>query len=567
MSAKVWLNSLSVQIVLLLTLALFPLGAVAIYQTSRVEAQSSRNADLALLALTGQAAKAEELTIERAFGAASFLAAVAGDFVGNPERCSRDLQRYVANNETYSFVGIVPVSGLMTCSSSGQTFDFSDWPDFDAIIEAQERTVVLNRAAPLSNQSVLVVSEPLEINGEFSGFISISIPLGRLPDTTDTMVELGLKELVMINSQGEILTSRDTPEAALDEMPADRTLFEIVETGNDAFQSVNRVGHWRAYTVVPIEGSPVSVLSVWAVKDGLASQVSAYLTPAVFPVLMWLASMAVAMLSIYTLVTRHLIQLRRDMDNFGETREVADLPSASMPNEIRVLADNFNNLTVDILHDEAAMENSVREKNVLIKEVHHRVKNNLQLISSIMNMQIRRAEHDETKSVLGRIQDRVLSLATIHRDLYQSQSGGRVNAQNLISEIVENTADLAVAEHSSLEIKTDIDAVLLYPDQAVPLSLMVAEGMTNAMKYIGAGQTGRPFIHASLKQDGSTCTFALVNSTGGVSEIESTGLGGQLINAFAMQLGGQLDLEDAGGTYTMRIQFEIEEFVAEARDY
>jgi len=101
-----------------------------------------------------------------------------------------------------------------------------------------------------------------------------------------------------------------------------------------------------------------------------------------------------------------------------------------------------------------------------------------------MNMQIRSARSDETKSVIASIQERVRSLASIHKDLYQSQNEGRVDAGNLVSGIIDNTFDLGVSSEYDIDLDARIDAVLLYPDQAVPLSLLVAEAATNIMKYV-----------------------------------------------------------------------------------
>lgn len=105
MTTPKWYNSLRVQIVLLLTLALFPLGAVAIYQTNRVQGEADRNAELALLALTSRAAKSEELILERAFGVAGFFASLAEDFVNDTDRCTRDLQRFIRDSDVFSFIG------------------------------------------------------------------------------------------------------------------------------------------------------------------------------------------------------------------------------------------------------------------------------------------------------------------------------------------------------------------------------------------------------------------------------------------------------------------------------
>lgn len=238
-----------------------------------------------------------------------------------------------------------------------------------------------------------------------------------------------------------------------------------------------------------------------------------------------------------------------------------------MPNEFRDLNNNFAQMTDDLMQDEAKLEDALREKNVLIKEVHHRVKNNLQLISSIMNMKIRTARHEETKSVLSRLQDRVLSLAMIHRDLYQSQNGGMVDVGKLVSDVVQNTFEVAISSNAAADLQTDIDHVMLFPDQAVPLSLLTAEGMTNAMKYLGASSAQKPWINVSLKQDGKQCVLILANAVGSITNAESTGLGAQLINAFAIQLGAKIDIDDAAGSYKMTVRFAAAEFEPETPDF
>jgi two-component sensor histidine kinase len=568
MRQGLWYNSLGVLTIVLMTLALLPLGAVAVYQTNRVASEAEKSAELAMLTITADAAKAEELLIERAFGAARVLATLAKDYINDPSQCTRDFGRFVQNDPRYSLVGILPLSGLMTCSSSETEYDFSQAAGFAQRMQDRVPTIEVNTRAPLSGTSVFFVSEPYEIDGEFAGFVSISIPHAGLPQTLASLRDLGLEELMTLNSDGEVLTARSDLEPALDELPSEQALRSMLSSGSRAFQGKNQLGERRRYSVVPIKGSPATVLGVWRTSDGLARQVVGNVRPWLFPVLMWGASMCVAMLSIYMLVLRHLTKLRRRMTAFAEDRDVqVSKDLGPVPNEVAELYGHFDRMTDTVLHEEAALEDSLREKNVLIKEVHHRVKNNLQLISSIMNMKIRTAEHHETKTVLARLQDRVLSLATIHRDLYQSQHGGMVNVGSLVSEITENSLEVAIASIKAIDVETDIDPILLYPDQAVPLSLLVAEAITNAIKYLGNSKGQRSSIAVTLKQSGADCTLKISNTVGLSKEVESTGLGGQLMNAFAIQLGGQLETEDLTDRFTMTVTFKVADFVPDARDF
>ncbi|SPH19572.1 putative sensor histidine kinase pdtaS [Ascidiaceihabitans donghaensis] len=561
-------RNLLVQTMLLMTLALLPLGAVAIFQTNRVATEAENSAQLALLAVTGRAAKTEELLIERAFGVAQFFGSIAGDFVDDPDACTEHLGSFIENDDTYSFIGILPISGLMTCSSTGQDYDFSSFPNFKPIMDAQKRSIEVNRNAALTGKSVFIVSEPFELDGAFAGFISISIPHDGLPNVSDQIEALGLQELVTFNADGEILTARSDIDTAALQLPASMPLDTLSTTQTRAFKAKNTAGEARRYTVVPIEGSPATVMGIWRVDTGLGNHIAAFIQPALFPVLMWVASMSVAMLSIYTLVLRHMVQLRKAMDNFAKNRRMSEPEKPmTMPIEFQSLNDNFEAMAQNIMQDEAKLEDSLREKNVLIKEVHHRVKNNLQLISSIMNMQIREAESEETKTVLARLQDRIISLATIHRDLYQSQNAGRVNSGALVTDIVEKTLELATSGNDVVDVTTNIELVLLFPDQAVPLSLLMAEGMTNAMKYISSSENNKPWLKVSLVQADDTCTVSIENSVGASVTSESTGLGAQLITAFGIQLGGKIDVEKDDDRYAMTVHFKIAEFTPETPDF
>ena len=568
MKARKWYDGLGVQIVLLMTLALLPLGAIAIYQTNRVEAQANRDAELGLLALTAQAARTEEVVLERAAGVVELVASSAAAYLADPERCKDELGKFTEANSIYSFIGFVPKTGIAACNSTGEVRDFSDRPAFDDHFKAQERTLVVDETTSKTGGSAFILSEPYYIEGQFAGFVSLAIPYDAMPDAGPVLQEEGLLALFTFNAQGVILTGDEATLPEVFELPQTRTLSSLKTTRSKVFSGVNANGDQRIYTVVPIEGSPATVLGVWRSDDRVATVVSSFVKPALFPVLMWFASMAVALASLHTLVLRHLSRIRQNMDSFSKNRRTdKDNVEVTMPYELRALKANFDQMADDILREEARLEDTLREKNVLIKEVHHRVKNNLQLIASIMNMHIRSAQEAETKTVLSRVQDRVLSLATIHRNLYQSHDGGRVNAGDLVKEIVQKSVEMGFSSHSGEDVAMQIDPVLLYPDQAVPLSLLVAEAMTNAVKYLGEPVAGEPAVDVSLKQDGQTCTLMISNTVVATSSSESTGLGAQLMNAFALQLGAQITAQDSDGRYSFRVVFKAADFEPEARDF
>ena len=117
-------------------------------------------------------------------------------------------------------------------------------------------------------------------------------------------------------------------------------------------------------------------------------------------------------------------------------------------------------------------------KDATIREIHHRVKNNLQLIASIMNMQMRQTRTAEAKGVLRGVQERIMSLATIHKSLYQTTGLSDIRANELLADIIRQTLRMATGPGKRINVSTDFDAISLTPDQAVPLSLLLTEAMT-----------------------------------------------------------------------------------------
>jgi two-component sensor histidine kinase len=277
------------------------------------------------------------------------------------------------------------------------------------------------------------------------------------------------------------------------------------------------------------------------------------------PIAMWLASLIVAFWALNRLAITHIRKLGRQMRHFALNRT---LPRKSLggnvPVEIIAMEQAFMGMAASILQDEARLEDSLREKNILLKEVHHRVKNNLQLISSIMNMQIRQAPTEANRRVLQRLQDRILSLATVHQSLYQDNEMSRVDAGLLLREIVSRNLAVGMEPKAGIKVSENYDAMMIGPDDAAPLTLLVSEAVTNALKNVPQDRPGEAQISISLTYMGpEMALLRVVNTAGGVVQEAGTGLGSKLIQAFARQLNGTLDIREEGDTYTLELAFPV----------
>ena len=284
---------------------------------------------------------------------------------------------------------------------------------------------------------------------------------------------------------------------------------------------------------------------------------------------MWAASLVVAFWALNRLAIGHIRKLSRQMRRFAVNR---DLPRQSMgsnvPSELAEMEASFLAMGDSILRDEAQQEDNLRQKNILLKEVHHRVKNNLQLISSIMNMQIRQDRNEHTQRVLRRLQDRILGLATVHQNLYQHDDLARVSAGNLLKEVMNQLLNVAVAPGSGIEINRHFDDITVDADDAAPLTLLASEVVTNALKHTPVGRAGGGRIDIALNYAGEDMARLTVRNTLATEETAvGTGLGTRLIDAFARQLNGQVDIEQTSQAYSVSIQFPVPERRKQVLDY
>ena len=194
---------------------------------------------------------------------------------------------------------------------------------------------------------------------------------------------------------------------------------------------------------------------------------------------------------------------------------------------------------------------SLQEKEALLRELHHRVKNNLQLVCSLLSLQ---AEHVRDPAALAQfdeMQHRVRLMAAIHEALYKTQDFFRLDVQSFLQEITSNLLRSYAAQPGAIEIRTDVDSVMMRIETALPCGLIVNELVSNALKYAFRGRE-QGEIRVELKPAGEH-RFVLRVADNGVGLPADAGwndpqtFGWQLVNALAEQLNGQFEVRGDGG--------------------
>lgn len=206
------------------------------------------------------------------------------------------------------------------------------------------------------------------------------------------------------------------------------------------------------------------------------------------------------------------------------------------------------------------IEKQHAQKAILLKEIHHRVKNNLQVISSLLNLQSREVKDGAAKDALNEGKNRVRSMALIHQRLYQKDELGLIDMQEYIEELVHNLQHSFAKTDTEITIKTSLSPVNADVDKAIPLGLILNELITNAYKYAFEGrEKGQIALSMNIDED-RTFSLSVEDNGVGISENGTNkpqSFGMKLIKSLSKGLDGKLEVLSQDGT---KISLLIPEF-------
>lgn len=214
----------------------------------------------------------------------------------------------------------------------------------------------------------------------------------------------------------------------------------------------------------------------------------------------------------------------------------------------------LNWISMDLENQFENVNRKDKEKEVLLKEIHHRVKNNLQVISSLLNLQAGTANAEEVTKEFEVARLRIGSMATIHELLYKTADFDKIDYQVYVHSLVENireSMDRGTEERVSPEVIIEMKDIYLNINTSIPIGLIITEILTNAFKYAFVGRE-EGTIEVKMEQKDSVYELVIKdNGIGLPSDFDKRSegtLGHQLILMLVEQLAGTLQVKSEGGT-------------------
>lgn len=240
---------------------------------------------------------------------------------------------------------------------------------------------------------------------------------------------------------------------------------------------------------------------------------------------------------------------------------------------VRSLEKNRINKRLTIQNEKIEYQNAIitetlAEKELLLKEIHHRVKNNLQIVSSLLNLQSKKIQNEDVLSSIEEGKNRVEAMSLIHQNLYQRDTVSTINMKSYLAQLTDNLSRSFDMKRKNISLKVLVDEINFDIDTAVPIGLIINELISNAYKH-AFGDTEEGLITVAIEPIDDPHYFKLIvkdNGKGISEEIKnkkSKSLGLKLVNTLGVrQLKGNLQIINDGGTLITLIFKELKKEIA-----
>jgi two-component sensor histidine kinase len=401
--------------------------------------------------------------------------------------------------------------------------------------------------------TVLTAARATAQNGAFDGAFAAVISISSLqPPVNDPTLPKGA-EVGLVDKAGRYITSTDP--GAFPRLPTDWRA-KVEARGTLVWYGRDLKDRRRVYSAAPVIGDEVYVV-LSAQSPGILSWARLNpLTGIVFPLLTFVLALIAVSAMAERVVIRWIAYLQRIAALYARGRlSVRPVQAEQMPPEIRELAETLEDMADAIVGRDASLRDSLAQKDALMREIHHRVKNNLQVISSLLNMQQRALSDPAARSAMSDTRQRITALALIYRALYQGPDLKRVDLRPFLEELTAQLINGELAHGLAVRTELKVDPLVIDPDRLAPLALFAVEAITNAQKHAFSARGGTLRLTFSVRGEEAELE---ISDDGEVNEtaLVSSGVGRTLMTAFARQLRGRAELvRNAEGGVTARLIF------------
>ncbi|HEY2750537.1 sensor histidine kinase [Phenylobacterium sp.] len=427
-------------------------------------------------------------------------------------------------------------------------------PWFQRLARGDKLVISREPGSAYSTEPSVLAAVPAEgPRGEFDGAFAAVITLASLePSVTDPTLPAH-SDVALADAAGRYISVTDAE--AFPPLPKDWR-DQIKLNGAHVWYGPDTIGGRRVFSAAPVASNEVYVV-LSAGSPGILSW--AWLNPLsgiLFPILTFVLALAAVMAVTDRVVIRWISYLQRIASLYARGRfSVRPIQAEQMPPEIRDLAETLEDMADAIVGRDASLRDSLAQKDALMREIHHRVKNNLQVISSLLNIQQRALSDPAARAAMSDTRQRITALALIYRSVYQGSDLKHVDLRSFLEELTAQVVTGEMNHGPAVRTELFVDTLVIDPDRLAPLALFAVEAITNAQKHAFAMRGGTLTLAFRVRGEEAVLEIS-DDGQAGDDPLSATGVGRTLMTAFARQLRGRAELvRNPGGGVTARLVF------------
>jgi two-component sensor histidine kinase len=541
--------SLRVRLLLLLALAMLPAIILAIVNTrnrlDRDVVQARHTVRTLNLVASGRH--------REALAATEAMLALLSRIpeIHDPDRrvCRRTLDQILKQFAgRYSNLSVLDADGHVVCSVLPAPADKS-YADRDYFRDARDKNAFAVSGfvtGELSAQPIIVAAYPIRRDdNSFAGIVATGLSLYWFTSLADIFALPMGSTIFIVDNQG---TAYAFDEKTLDRLPERDRLLSAISAHETEFDAIGRNGERYLYALSELDSDRVFALSLVPIETALdrassdvllrIAEIAAFCVFAILAV--WVGA--------YYLFLNPLRNFYKAAAAYREGDFSYHPASADQPAELRDLAQKFSDMAQGIRAREDRLQALIHQRDLLVQEIHHRVKNNLQIVSSLLSLQAKRIKVAASRREFEVARERVDALALLHRHLYEQRDAASIDVKVFVERLVRQLVDAYTPDDNQrIQGTVDIADIRVPPAIVVPLGLIVTEAISNALKHAFSG--GRPGrLDVTLRVDGDRATL-VVRDDGPANKVDDSegGLGTTLMRGFAAQLEGDISIVADGG--------------------
>lgn len=539
-------TSLRRRLILLLALAILPIGLVgvitAIYSYERERQDFLK--DVELLADFVASERDKQLT-----GAYSVLVAITSRFEAATARtpaCRLGMKRTLDALPTYTNLAYLDARGDLVCAAFGseKRLNFASAPWFRSALAGQNLSIGHDRTARGARRRVVVLTIPVRsAKTRIDGVMGASIALQKMREMPEALRGQEDARTAILDPVGKLIVAAGA--GVPDWLPAAERLRVALSRPASIFMAETRGGERYMYATRRIAlDRAVSILaipaetrerSIWLNFAGVAA----------LPILMWISAIAAAWFGLDRLVVGPLTRLRRVARAYASGHlSYREPENERAAREFRDLTRDFNKMAGAVQERTKALEDSLEQNRSLVREIHHRVKNNLQLIASILNARARATTDEDEKELLAEIGNRVRALAIVHAEYRGPDQGMAIDLGQVLETMVAQHRATFGEEFLRIVLTAD-DPCWVSIDDAVPSALLVSELLSAAREGGEADEPGLVTIDLDCAPDQASLTIEMrMQEADRLANPRAT-VTGRLIDALSRQISATVDPIDS----------------------